>query len=145
LETLVVTAPEYEALVERIADAGDQATVVELLRSNPLTDEWQLRDALSLCDTPAEAHAVLSCNHALAQRVAIQTRAYERLNARDPVVDSLSAAVRAAANPVEAAALLAEATPEVYAHVAAQLALAQYDAEEIGRRYRELILGEKAQ
>jgi hypothetical protein len=140
-----MTSDGYLALMNRIADAGDQATVAELLRTNPLSDEWQLRDALALCDTPAEANAVLSCNASLAQRIAAQTQMMAHLNARDPVADALVAAVKGAASPSEAAALLVGVEPSVYAEAAAQLALSRYSADEIGRRYHDLILDEKRQ
>jgi hypothetical protein len=138
-----MTDGEYLALMNRIADAPDAATVAELLRLNPFTDARQLKDALSLCDTPAEANLVLGCNGALAQRVARETAMMADLNRRDPVADALVAAVKAATSPAEAAALLAEASPALYAEAAAQLTLAQYDAHELGARYHELILDEK--
>lgn len=138
-----MTDGQYLALMNRIADAGDAATVAELLRSNPFTDEAQLRDALALCDTEAEANLVLSCNADLAQLVARQTAMMADLNARNPQADALVAAVKAAATPEAAAALLADATPAVYAEAAAQLTLAQYDAHELGARYHELVLDEK--
>jgi hypothetical protein len=140
-----MTDAEYVALMNRIADAGDAATVAELLRSNPLSDEWQLRDALALCDTPAEANLVLSCNGALAQRIARETAMMADLNARNPQADALAAALRAATSPAEAAALLLGVEPSVYAEAAAQLALSRYSADEIGRRYHDLILDEKRQ
>ena len=137
-----MTGAEYFRLIERIAEAGDAATVAELLRANPFREEWQLRDALSLCDTPAEAHAVLSCNDGLAQLVASQAAMMADLNARDPVADTLVAAVRAATSPETVAALFAEASPSVYANAAGQLTLSRYSADEMGRRYHELVLGE---
>lgn len=137
-----MTRDEYLSVMNRIADAPDAASGAALLAAHPFSDEWQLRDALTLADTPDEARTILDANPVLAQRVARETAMMADLNRRDPVADALAAALKACTTPQEAAALLVGVSPEVYADAAAQLALSRYSADEIGRRYKTLVLGE---
>jgi hypothetical protein len=98
---------------------------------------------LELCTTSEEARAVLDANPVVAQKYAESTQAYASLSVRDPAVDELYTAVKRCADPTEAAALLATADPKVYAAVAWHLCLDERDQYELGKRYHELILGEK--
>jgi len=121
---------EFYAHLAKLAD-GAPANV-------KLAHAWQFAAALTVCPDGAAAVALTVANSKLAEQYANQEAVYEALCA--PNV--LHAALAAVGSNDEALAIIGEAPADVRAEYADDLALAEYNQEQLCGQYRQLVLGE---
>jgi hypothetical protein len=103
-----------------------------------LAHAWQFAAALAACPDTAAAVALTVANPKLAEQYANQEAIYEALCAPN----ALHAALAAAGGDAQALATIEAAAPAVRAEYADDLALAEYNQEQLCGQYRQLVLGE---